>query len=122
MSDADAVLWKQVDDAFEKHVVYQAPLVNLNRIAARCLGLWFDSSTCTVREELLPLDELKKLKRYSEDDDRPAYGYEEKEPIVVLAYQGQRLVIDGRRRVTRWINQNDPKPRLALIIEPRGRP
>jgi hypothetical protein len=38
------------------------------------------------------------------------------EPIVILVYGGQRLVIDGRRRVTKWIKQNDHTPRRALII------
>lgn len=120
MSEPDAAtLWTQVHAAFKEHKVRQTPLVTLNRIAAKCLGLWFDSSTCTVREELLSLDDLKRLKRYSEDDDRPADGYEDEEPIVVLVFGGQRIVIDGRRRVTRWIKRNDPTPRRALIIEPK---
>ena len=115
-----AALWTQVHAAFKEHKVRQTPLVNLNRIAAKCLGLWFDSSTCTVREDLLSLDDLKRLKRYSEDDDRPADGYEDEEPIVVLVFGGQRIVIDGRRRVTRWIKRNDPTLRRALIIEPKS--
>ena len=45
----------------------------------------------------------------------------DKEPIVVLIYKGRRLVIDGRRRINRWIEQKDHTPRRALIITPKER-
>ena len=66
-------------------------------------------------------DELKQLVLYSRNDDSASHK-PDMEPIVVLVYGGQRLVIDGRRRVTRWIEQNNHTPRRALIIEPRGQP
>jgi len=115
MSDTDA-LWDQVYAAFDAHKVPQTPQVTLNRIATKCIGLSFDPSNCDIHEEILTLDELRRLNRYSEDDDRPHWDVE---PIVVLAYNGQRIVIDGRRRVTKWLKEGRTKPRLALIIEPR---
>ena len=117
-----AALWDQVRAAFKAHQIKgidHTPQMALDRIPAKGIRLSFNPDNCDVHEETLSLDNLTQLRRYSEDDDRPADGYEDKEPIVVLAYQGQRIVIDGRRRVTRWINRNDPTLRRVLIIEPK---
>jgi hypothetical protein len=120
MSDADA-MWDQVYDAFKDHKIRpidQSPQVNLNRIAAKYIGGSFDPSNCDIHEEVLTPDELRQLKRYSEDDAVPHRPDEE--PIVVLVHNGQRFVIDGRRRVTKWLKEENPKSRLALIIEPKA--
>jgi len=110
------VLWEQVYAAFEAHKVHQTPEINLNRIAAKCVGLWFEPSNCTVHEEFLSLDDLRSLKLYNYDDDKPQW---EIEPIVILVYGGERFVIDGRRRVTRWVKQAEDQPRRAIIITPQ---
>jgi hypothetical protein len=118
MSDAKG-LWDRVRAAFKAHQtpIDSTPQAALNRIAAKCIGFSFDPSNCDVHEEHLTLDELRRLKRHSEDDGRP---HREVEPIVVLVYGGQRFVIDGRRRVTKWLNEGIDRPRAAIIITPRG--
>ena len=118
MSDTDA-LWKRVDDAFKDHRIRledQTPQVNLNRIAAKCIGIRFDSSNCTVHEEWLSPDELRRLKRFH-DDNQPSRDWGS---IVVLVYKGERVVIDGNKRVNKWVNEESTVLRSALIIEPHG--
>ncbi len=118
MSDTDA-LWKRVDDAFKDHRLRledQTPQVNLNRIAANCIGIWFDSLNCTVHEVFLSLDELRQLKRYH-DEDQPSRDWGS---IVVLVYKGERVVIDGNKRVNKWVKEGSSERRSALVIEPHG--
>ncbi len=119
MSDPDA-LWARVYAAFEGHKqppIDPTPQATLDRIAAKCIRVSFAPSNCTVHEEFLSLDELRQLKRYDEKDDRP---HREDGSIVVLVYEGERVVIDGRRRVNKWVNEGSTEPRSALIIEPHG--
>ena len=119
MSDPDA-LWARVYAAFEGHKqppIDPTPQATLDRIAAKCIHVSFNRSNCTVREESLSLDDLRQLKRYDENDDRPNW---EGGSIVVLVYKGQRVVIDGRRRVNKWLNEGSTERRSALIIEPQG--
>ncbi len=118
MNDTDA-LWKRVDDAFKDHRLRledQTPQVNLNRIAANCIGIWFDSLNCTVHEVFLSLDELRQLKRYH-DEDQPSRDWGS---IVVLVYKGERVVIDGNKRVNKWVKEGSSERRSALVIEPHG--
>ncbi len=118
MSDTDA-LWKRVHDAFKDHRLRledQTPQVNLNRIAANCIGIWFDSLNCTVHEVFLSLDELRQLKRYH-DEDQPSRDWGS---IVVLVYKGERVVIDGNKRVNKWVSEDSTERRSALIITPHG--
>ena len=116
MSDSNP-LWDEVHEAFkwhQNHLPDPNPQMALDRVEAKCIRLSFNPDNCDIREERLSLDELKQLVLYSNDD--AASHKPDKEPIVILVYGGQRLVIDGRRRVTKWIKQNDHTPRRALII------
>ncbi|MBI3356128.1 MAG: hypothetical protein HY038_05055 [Nitrospirae bacterium] len=94
----------------------KTPQETLDRVAAKCIRVSFNPKNCKVRQETLSFEDLKGLKRYSEDDHHPSW---EVDPIVVLVYQGRRFIIDGRRRVTKWVNEENTTPRRALIIEPR---
>lgn len=118
MSDSNP-LWQEVYAALKGHQSPPrdpTPQATLDRIAAKCHRLTFNPNNCDIHEEFLSLEELKRLKRYSEDDDRPNI---EVEPIVVLVYGELRLVINGRRRLTKWLNEGIDKLRHALIITPR---
>ncbi len=119
MSDTDA-LWNRVHAAFKAHQIPRidlTPQMALNRIAAKCIHVSFDQSNCMVHEESLSLDDLRQLKRYDEKDDRP---HREDGSIVVLVYEGERVVIDGRRRVNKWLKEVGIEPRSALIITPHS--
>jgi len=113
VSDQDA-LWNQVYAAFKAHEVFQNPPLDMSRMFTKAYG---DPSKCDIHEEVLSPDELRQLKRYGEFDDNP---HRDVEPIIVWADKGERVVIDGRRRVTKWMNEGLDKPRRALIIKPRG--
>jgi hypothetical protein len=115
-------LWGQVFDAFDAHRIRgdHTPQMALNRIAGKrigCIAVSFDPSTCDIHEEVLPLEGLRRLKRYNEHATDPQWDVE---PIVVLVYEGQRFVIDGQRRVTKWLNEGIEQPRAAIIVEPKA--
>ena len=119
MSDTDA-LWERVHDAFKAHQIEgidHTTQMALDRIAAKCIRLSFNLLNCTVREEFLSLDDLRRLKRYDEKDDRPN---RESGSIVVLVYKGERVVIDGNKRVNKWVKEGSSERRSALVIEPHG--
>jgi hypothetical protein len=117
MNDTDA-LWDRVRDAFKAHQIPgidRTPQMALGRLAAKCILLSFNGSNCTVREEYLSLDELQQLIRYHDN----AHAKRDGGPIVVLVYEGQRFVIDGNKRVNKWLKGGDTELRSALILEPK---
>jgi len=110
-------LWRRARAAFEGH--RNPPRdpdaqASLNRIAAKCLGISFDQTNCTIRETVLDVDALRRL-TVSRTEAVPN-RYEE--PIVILAFKGVQYVIDGNRRVNAWLAQANPQPRRAIVIEP----
>jgi hypothetical protein len=109
-------LWKEALAAFAGHRlgVDRNAQAALNRIAAKCVGFSFDSTTCSIHEEVLDAEALHRL-RVFHDIATPA---REVEPIVVLSFKGARYVIDGNKRVNLWKAAREPQPRRALIIEP----
>src|SRR5689334_2006861 len=112
-------LWDEIDRAFLKHGVHpadQTPEVKLNRIAGKCVLAWLCPESCTVQKEAIPFKDLKTLKRYDDPKGPPAW---EIEPIVVLKIEGNRYVIDGRRRVWKWIKDGVDRSRTAIIITPK---
>ena len=114
MSDAD-ILWRQIHAAFEAHRIPgidRTPQMAMDRIAAKCIGFSFSPDNCEVDEEVLSLDNLKQLKRYHKEAN-PARN---DEPIIVLVYDGDRFVIDGNKRVNKWVNDEDATSRRALIV------
>jgi len=118
MSNADA-LWKRVYDAFKWHQQPPrdpTPQAALNRIAAKCIRLSFDPSNCVVHEQFLSIDGLRQLKTYHNKDRPKRNGGS----IVVLVHGGQKLVIDGNKRVNKWLNEASTERRSALIIEPKS--
>ncbi len=118
MSDTDA-LWERVHDAFKAHQIEgidHTTQMALDRIAAKCIRLSFNLLNCTVREEFLSLDDLRGLKRYH-DEDQPSQDWGS---IVVLIYKGERVVIDGNKRVNKWVKNGSAELRSALVIEPHG--
>ena len=118
MSDTDA-LWVRVHAAFKAHQIPHidlTPQMALNRIAAKCIHLSFDQSNCMVHEESLSIDDLRQLTRYPNEDPPQRDGGS----IVVLVYEGQRFVIDGNKRVNKWLKEGSTELRSALIVEPHG--
>jgi hypothetical protein len=124
-----AELWQRVNESFERH--RQAPgepdtQTTLNRIAAKCITKQpdatatrsFDASNCVVREEHLPVAALCELERYH-DRSVPAW---EVEPIVVLVYEGRRIVIEGNNRVNKWCAERESRLRSVIFIEPKETP
>jgi hypothetical protein len=112
MSDQDA-LWNHVYAAVAAHdEPRNMSRAELNHLLARGFG---ESSNCDLHEEVLSPDDLRQLSRYGEFDDQPCRDVE---PIIVvdMDWRRERVVIDGRRRVAKWLNEPNPTPRAAIII------
>ena len=104
----ESELWGKARAAFVAHQIRgidHTPQHALNRIAAKCLRLSFDDTSCAIREELLDLDDLNRLEVYH-DQRGPGRDHE---PIVVLSFRGRRYVIDGNKRVSGGIPAS-PRP------------
>src|SRR5215813_5966003 len=100
MSDAN-ILSSQIHTAFKAHQIQgidRSPQMAMDRIAAKCIGLSFNSDNCDVLEELLCLDDLKQLRRYHKESNPKR----DEGAIMVLIHNGQRYVIDGNKRVNKW--------------------
>ena len=113
-------LWNRIYAAFEGHRILATDpdaQAALNRVAAKCLHLEqrrsFDPSNCVVREELLSVDALRQLELYHEQ----AFPLRDDPTIVVLSYEGRRVVVDGNNRVNKWLKAGGSEPRGAIIIE-----
>ena len=115
MSEAE-VLWSQIHAAFKAHQIPridQTPQMAMDLIAAKCIGLSFNPDNCDVNEVMLSLDDLKQLKRYHKEANPKRDG----DAIVVLVHDGYQFVIDGNKRVNKWVNDEDATPRRALIVK-----
>jgi hypothetical protein len=121
LSNAEA-LWRRIYESFHFHRFSVKPpdpdsQTALNRIAAKCIGVpgrSFDPSTCSVRAQVLSVEQLRQL-RLHHTRSRPQ---RDEQPIVVLSFEGQLYVVDGNTRVNRWLADGSSQPRAAIIIEP----
>jgi hypothetical protein len=114
-----AGLWNEALSAFEGHRIPRIDVsaqAALNRIAAKCLGISFDSTNCDIREETLDLAALGRLIVFH---DRASPKRDE-EPIIILSFdEDDRYVIDGANRVNKWRTAGEPQSRRAIVIEPK---
>ena len=118
----DIELWKRIQAAFEAHCGPGDRHAQdaLERVAAKCLHSpqrqALNASNCDVWEENLSSESLAELQVYHSR----ALPLRSNGPIVVLLYQGHRVVIDGNNRVNAWRVQQAPGPFDAIMIEPRA--
>jgi hypothetical protein len=116
-------IWKHIHASFKGHMKRGVDLseqMALDRVAAKCIhrdGLSFNESNCLVREEMLTLDQLEKLKRHHQGVG--IHRLYENQPIIVLIFESNRIVIDGNHRVNTWVQQQSTTPRFAFVIEPK---
>jgi len=118
-------LWQRALASFERHSTSARPQdlqFALNRIAAKCIAKQlapvtqsFDPSNCILHEEQLSPAQLCALERYH---DR-AVTKNDREPVVVLLYQGRRIVVDGNTRVNKWCAAGGLRLRSVIFIESR---
>ena len=116
MSDPEE-LWRQIHESFKWHRIRgidSNAQAAMDRVAMKCLGFSFNSTNCTVREEMLEAAALHELV-LKHDSTKP---FHLKDPIVVLLYQGKRFVIEGNNRVNTWIEQKFEGPFKAIVVEP----
>jgi hypothetical protein len=123
MSTPQTDLWQEAFNAFKAHHRgNDDEQATLNRIAAKCLAKRadaavtnsFDPSNCEIREEHLALDQLNELERYH-DRRVPSRDVE---PVIVLEYEGRRVLIDGNTRVNKWLSEGGTRLRRAIVIKP----
>jgi hypothetical protein len=98
----------------------ESPQECLNRLVRERISdkkLIVDETTATIREEIWPTSELKRLKRkhdrMNDKDDR--------RPIVVVRYNSELLLVDGNHRVNRWLS-NSPIPEHDVLLIAIGAP
>lgn len=119
MSDPEE-LWRQIRESFEWHRIRgfdSDAQAAMDRVAMKCLGYSFNDTNCTVREETLDETSLQKLKlRLGQTSEPRRSGG----PIVLLRYGGEMYVIDGNRRVNKWIKQKSKGPFRAIVVEPKA--
>ena len=116
-------LWDEVRQAFTAHVREDwgdtDALSALNRIAAKVLGLThvlsINPSNTAVRLELLSEQQLESLKPFRPKSPAPAMN---REPIVLLEYGEQIVIVDGNKRVSKWQKEETKRSRKALILTP----
>lgn len=114
-------LWRQIHNSFEYHRKPTDPDAQsaMDRIAMKCLGLpvrrSFNATNCRVREELLSAASLFNLQTYHNRTTPHPLG---DGPVVVLAYDGAKVVIDGNNRVNSWRADNQKGPFRAIFVEP----
>jgi hypothetical protein len=121
----DDELWQRALGSFRGHArsgQTQDLQFALNRIAAKCIAKGpapvtqsFNPSNCSVYEEQLSPVQLCELERFH---DR-ATTANEQEPVVVLLYQGRKIVIDGNTRVNKWCIEGGSQSRSVIFIKPR---
>jgi hypothetical protein len=122
MSTDEATLWKSIHGQFRHHrqSADRTPQDAMNRVAQKCLCLAerrsFDPSNCTVRSLLLTKRELHDLRTFHCRTN----GYPSREPIVVLEWNGHRVVIEGNTRVNRWRAEAPDGPFPAIFVTPNA--
>lgn len=120
VDDPGISLWDRVYAALEGHRLRGDATAQaaLDRIAAKVLGLTerlsFNPSTCSVREEALSMEILRSLHVYHEQA-RPQANHD---TIVVIDWNGRRVVVDGNNRVNRWRREGNVGRRSAIVIAP----
>ena len=117
MSDTGE-LWRRIHESFEYHRKATDPDAQsaMDRIATKCIHSptrrSFNANNCIVREELLSAASLHELKRYHSR----AIPYHLNGPIVVLLYDGAKLVIEGNSRVNARIARQVEGPFSAIMV------
>jgi len=79
------------------------------------LPVFLGPDTCTVREDLLPLERLAELKRWH----LRAKPNRLDGKLVLVAYKSALGVIDGNNRISYNLESKETTPLRALIIELR---
>ena len=91
----------------------ESPQECLNRLVRERIAdkkLVVDASTATIRKELWPTADLKRLRRrHDRTNDK-----DDRRPIVVVEYKGEPLLIDGNHRVNRWLSRS-PFPEHEVL-------
>jgi hypothetical protein len=114
-------LWCRIHESFKYHREATDPDAQaaMDRIATKCIRLStrksFNANNCAVREGLLEATSLHELRLYHSR----AHPYHLNGPIIVLLYEGAKVVIEGNTRVNAWIAGQYPGPFEVIIVEPR---
>lgn len=114
MSETTAELWDLVFRTLRPKATESSQQC-LNRLVRERISdknVVVNSQTASIRKEVWPTSELKRLKtkhgRTNDEDDR--------RPIVVLEYKTELLIIDGNHRVNRWLSDSPIPEHDVLLI------
>jgi len=113
-------LWRRIHESFEYHREATDPDAQaaMDRIATKCIRSStrksFNANNCAVREGLLAATSLHELRLYHSR----ANPYHLDGPIIVLLYDGAKVVIEGNTRVNAWIARQFEGPFGVIMVEP----
>ena len=117
-------LWSQILGLLSHHQKPKrdaAPLDAINRLfgehfkrGARLPRI--TPQTWTARVEHWSTAELARLRRKDHDARDPRH---KSYPVVAVLYRADYFLIDGRRRVNRWLYENAPGSHIVLVISSR---
>jgi hypothetical protein len=119
MNDTEE-LWRRIHESFEYHREATDPDAQaaMDRIATKCIRSStrksFNANNCAVREGLFAATSLHELRLYHSR----ANPYHLNGPIIILLYDGAKVVIEGNTRVNVWIARQFEGPFGVIMVEP----
>lgn len=120
MADTEvSTLWDEALSLLEFHrKAHDSTAIDvLNRLVSERVsgirGVRLGPDSCTIREDRWPIERLASAER-KHQRDAPRYMIE---PVIVVAYAGRTLLIDGNNRVNEWLARGERRTRRVLIME-----
>ncbi|MCH7725479.1 MAG: hypothetical protein IH991_03195 [Planctomycetes bacterium] len=115
-------LWIDVDSALLKHRKLRDKTGNdvLNRLVKKLrdrgeqgipderLGI----HNCQLKVEFLATEELSRFERHSKTNP-----YCETSPIILVAFDKQRHLLDGGRRINKWVAESSANRHRTIVIQ-----
>lgn len=116
-------LWVDVERVLSHHQKQSdaTPIDVLNRLFGEYFKgrqdvVQLSKDSCRVRVEKLSWESLDSIVRKDKISRTPRHTGD---PVVAVSYGGNMYLIDGRRRVNKWVHERRQDPLKVLILEYR---
>lgn len=78
-------------------------------------GLTLDKNQLKPRSEVWTIRDLESLLLPEHKTEKEPYDPDL--PIIVVEYEGDQCLIDGRRRINKWIRENNKERHLVYVLK-----